>query len=1266
MARATPQSAPHDPADPDPSDWRNLRNELMQLLDQVETQVSRGPETETPASEAIEETADIRHREALRSVQRAVSRVSDRDEPALPPNPRDSLEDAIQQIRASQRRAAPQAHEPARPIVPPAPHQRQEPAQPRLDAMADAMSMLTRRLEELEAEIKTQAHGQTANVKEIADQLGQLSHVVELLAGAVGEAGQVKRLEAQLGSLAKMVAEAPEVDLSGIDGRMENVARTIGTLAELQRTLIARDGREDLGERIEDVARTVERLADLQQGHAERVERIGIKDRLDDVSATVGRLADLQVQVANRLEHPNDGTKDGLRRIEESLRNVYDRVDSVEKSVALAPAEIEKVTDELAAIAAALNDPRPPRALVEQIDALSDRIAKVEGRSEHLGALKSELQSLRGTVAQALEPRFAALEQQLETLSDRMSRKLTPDPGIAQIESQVRQLVARMDQTGEQLSGLARLYSEPVEAQAPDYDAIADAVAHRTSEMLARIEPQQIAAIDDEGFAEIERRFERVLKAAGEERGPSEDFVALRTTIDEVGTRLARLEASLSIRAAEAEDEVETPVVTFEDRDDDPPPSPPRTDARIEPQPAAFVDRLGPDDASAADGDDDDPLAAVMAAIGTQAAANAEARRDAMPANPSEKAPLRDKPFPEPAAPVERRQHPDLEEEIAQLARAGKSARMGFDTEAVERPPQPMSSLESESPDLAGAMSATEGKTAVPLRGTQTSSRNTFIEAHRRAARQASARPVEPAPEGNSLIGRAFARFHAAAVKSEPVRTEPEAPTRPAIPSAERVPRTQRGRKPPAASLAGTTETANAAAPMAEPELPKDPTKAKPTKKEKAARGRPAPTDSEAGESFLLRHRKPILLAAAVVALGCLTINFLSQRLAEGPAQSITPPVTTGEAALDPTPIAKQKVELGAAADPGQRAIPMLDPTTTGGLAAAPADARALTLTSTGPAADSFSKTETIADDTAPAVVATTAPDTLTGPIKVEMPAEGVGPEALRQAAAEGDARAQFEVGAIFTEGRAVPQDLDAAAKWYERAAAQGFAPAQYRLGSLYEHGEGVDKDLAQARLWYERAAEAGNRMAMHNLAALYAGGNLGKQQFDAAAKWFEEAATRGLTDSQFNLGMLYARGLGVTQSLDESYKWFALAAAKGDADAAKARDDIASSLDAATVQRLNDVIKTWTPAPLDLVANYAPIGTWQKDFDPGATISTRDVVVEVQKALEQLGYDIGTPDGIAGPKTADAIRAFERGTGMTESGAVNPRLLAVLGSQPA
>src|SRR5690606_19828837 len=124
------------------------------------------------------------------------------------------------------------------------------------------------------------------------------------------------------------------------------------------------------------------------------------------------------------------------------------------------------------------------------------------------------------------------------------------------------------------------------------------------------------------------------------------------------------------------------------------------------------------------------------------------------------------------------------------------------------------------------------------------------------------------------------------------------------------------------------------------------------------------------------------------------------------------------------------------------------------------------------------------------------------------------------------------------------------------------------------------------------------------------------------------------MTDSQFNLGMLYARGLGVPQSLEDSYKWFGIAARSGDADASKARDDIARSLDADAMTRLADIVNNFTPEPIELGANFAPIGTWSKDFDPGETIASRDIVVSVQKALGKLGYDVGTPDGIAGAKT--------------------------------
>src|SRR5205085_3101628 len=93
----------------------------------------------------------------------------------------------------------------------------------------------------------------------------------------------------------------------------------------------------------------------------------------------------------------------------------------------------------------------------------------------------------------------------------------------------------------------------------------------------------------------------------------------------------------------------------------------------------------------------------------------------------------------------------------------------------------------------------------------------------------------------------------------------------------------------------------------------------------------------------------------------------------------------------------------------------------------------------------------------------------------------------LRAAATKGDPAAEFEVAVRLAEGRGVPQNLAAAAEWFERAAQRGLVPAQFRLGGLYEKGMGVKKDLEAARRLYLVAANAGHAKAMHNLAVLYA-----------------------------------------------------------------------------------------------------------------------------------------------------------------------------------
>jgi localization factor PodJL len=226
----------------------------------------------------------------------------------------------------------------------------------------------------------------------------------------------------------------------------------------------------------------------------------------------------------------------------------------------------------------------------------------------------------------------------------------------------------------------------------------------------------------------------------------------------------------------------------------------------------------------------------------------------------------------------------------------------------------------------------------------------------------------------------------------------------------------------------------------------------------------------------------------------------------------------------------------------------------------------------------------------------------MTPPAKVtdQLPA-AVGGEGLRAAAAKGDPAAEYEVALRFLEGRGVPQDLTAAAEWFERAAKQGLVPAQFRLGGLYEKGMGVKKNLDNARRLYLAAAEAGNAQAMHNLAVLYAEGIDGKPDYPTATKWFRKAADHGVADSQYNLGVLYSRGIGVEANLPEAYKWFTLAARDGDRDSAKKGDDVGSRLDAPSLSVAQLAAESWTAKQQPETASQVkvPAGGWDAATAP-------------------------------------------------------------------
>jgi len=1348
MARAFPASQPTDYGTPSqPGDWQALRGELEALLDQVEGQYA----PPTGASDAAfagfaqrmrdlryqvaDTNPDDRRREALRSVKRQIERFNERDEPEPVLHADNVLQSAIQQIRARTGGAAPRADD--RVVAPamaaPAPA-------PRFDQLSQSMAGLSGRLAQFEAELKTQ-RGNAAQVKEIADQVSQLSHVMELLAGAVGETGQVKRLESQIAGLAQLMTQAQKPDLTQMT------------------------------------------------------------ERLDALSATVDRLADLQVQQiqhvvreAEAAPQANAETTTVMRSIEESVRSIYDRLDRIESNASAPRADLEQVTAALAQISARLgSESGRPERLLGLVNALNSRINEVEDRSEGIDSLKGDIEALRTAIVGAIEPRFASIESRLGDLDEKLQG--SDGAGMAQIEAQIRQLVARMDQTGEQLSGLAQLYSAPSAAPdfealahlaatrtsetisrnaapAPDFNAVAELVAAHTADAVARL-PQPVApdflALADEaaaralaglpqapvpdfsaladqaaakaaasmrlepasgraateaGLAEFESRITRLIDGLLRAR-PPEAIESVTTGIGRVEERLAALETALTRRIDAGFAAVRST------------PAPTTLEVQGSPKAAAASAQAAPAPLMSAA-----PATAILPpAAGPQRSTAVE---DAMPRNPAAEAPLKEFGFPDlgpvraaleakngprrlapgMAKPAVVDPHFDMEPMTPEMAGGighAKPAQLSteappadFDPAQIARPPRPQSSLDTSLPATAGPPEVKAPVAVAPE--VSASTRNTFIEAARRAAQRQNQSKSQA--DANSLMGRAFARFQ----QGEPAADRPgkaDAPIKAAPAPAGRMvtPEPPPPELPVKISRKDKKQLARDAKKAAALQLPVDVAAA------------PAEQPNTSKQSFLVRHRRPILLGASLAAVIFMALNLVMQRLSTHEDQSVsavassavstapssepaakpaTPPAvampaaptpndsgSTGPSAAPaptsdgnpsgpaPKPVSEAApVTISPSATASSPRIISTDPTTTASIAPAAAmnfapsstdavmpPALAAANTAAGATPDAAAAAPTTTASIAPAAdsVAPTAaaPAAMNSPVTVEMPPAGLGPEELRQAAANGDARAQFEIAAIYSEGRAVPADFGQAEVWYERAAAQGFGPAQYRLGNLYENGKGVTKDLEQARLWYQRSAEAGNRMAMHNLAALYASGQLGKQDFTSAAEWFERAANLGMKDSQFNLGMLYARGLGVQQNLETSYQWFALAAATGDADAAKARDNIGRSLDAAALKRVTAAVAAWKPAQIDLAANFAPIGTWEKTFNPGPAITDKAIITKVQGALIRLGYDIGTANGHVGTKTADAIKAFERGTGMTEVGAINPRLLAVLGSQP-
>jgi len=159
---------------------------------------------------------------------------------------------------------------------------------------------------------------------------------------------------------------------------------------------------------------------------------------------------------------------------------------------------------------------------------------------------------------------------------------------------------------------------------------------------------------------------------------------------------------------------------------------------------------------------------------------------------------------------------------------------------------------------------------------------------------------------------------------------------------------------------------------------------------------------------------------------------------------------------------------------------------------------------------------------------------------------------------------------------------------------------------------------------------------------------NAGTAAFNAgdynhAFQEYRQSAHAGNSLAQYMMGRMYAEGRGVTKDELAAYMWFDLSASNGNSRAIAARDAVAAQMEADEIEQAQQMAADWRAnRPAVAVAQTSPSSTLAS-----APYSLRNV----QVALNQLGYPVGTPDGVIGPKSRAAIRAFQTDSGLPASG---------------
>jgi peptidoglycan hydrolase-like protein with peptidoglycan-binding domain len=169
------------------------------------------------------------------------------------------------------------------------------------------------------------------------------------------------------------------------------------------------------------------------------------------------------------------------------------------------------------------------------------------------------------------------------------------------------------------------------------------------------------------------------------------------------------------------------------------------------------------------------------------------------------------------------------------------------------------------------------------------------------------------------------------------------------------------------------------------------------------------------------------------------------------------------------------------------------------------------------------------------------------------------------------------------------------------------------------------------------------------------------QRSYAAALAEFRRLAEQEDADAQYMLGRMYARGEGTLQDYVQAHAWLNLAAARGHRLAGAERDSLQARMTSQQIAEAQSLARAFQPsAPPPAVAAPAPP---PPPAVPASTPANRDEVAAIQRALAERGYDPGPADGVAGPRTRQAIRAYQEDAGLAVDGRTTRELAQALTS---